>query len=152
MRRSSPVTSGLLGCGAAIVAAVCAHRSSGLEMIPSSGTWASRSATAAAWAWPLSSSGMPGVRPASAVPVAAVRPCRTTSTRVTHRLYGVPPPGCAEHVLVAAGGPMLGGWRLVSAGRAVGDDEADRAEADVVAWLDRNPGRHPPAVQPGPVR
>ena len=68
------------------------HRSSGLVMIASSGTAASRAPSASACARPRSSREMPGVQPVSAVPVGAVRPCRTTRTKVTARLYGVPGP------------------------------------------------------------
>jgi len=64
-----------------MTAAVWAQRSSGLEMIASSRTWASRSAAAAAWARPRSSSGIPGVRPDSAVPVAARTRIRRSEVR-----------------------------------------------------------------------
>ncbi len=130
----------------AMAAAVSAHRSSGLEMIASSLHLAEPLGDRRGLGpRPRSSSGMPGVRPDSAVPVAAVRPCRTTRTKVTHRLYG--------ERLRSARRPVRGvlsprcGCR-----RPVGDDEADRAETHLVTGLDRDPGRHPPAVQPGAVR
>ena len=103
-------------------------------MIASSLTWASRSATAAAWARPRSSSGIPGVRPDSAVPVAAVRPCRTTRTRVTHRLYGVL---CARVVSALTGRSVM--------------TKLTEPKRHLVARLDRDACRHPPAIQPGSV-
>ncbi len=68
---------------AAMMPAVSRQRSSGLLMIASSGRRASRSPTARACARPRSSSDIPGVQPASAWPVAAVRPCLTSRTVVT---------------------------------------------------------------------
>src|SRR3954469_18604667 len=69
---------------AATASAVCRQRSSGLLTSAASGTLASRSATACAWACPASSSCTPGVQPARTPPVfAVVRPCRRSTTVVT---------------------------------------------------------------------
>ena len=85
--RHSPTRSSVTICRpsrpCAIAAAVCWQRSSGLVTMASSGSGASRAASAAAWATPRSSSGIPGVQPVSSSPVDAVSPCRTSKTVVT---------------------------------------------------------------------
>src|ERR1019366_65761 len=89
--RSSSLTAGACSCcPPAIAAAVWRQRSSGLLTIASSRTGPSRAASTSACARPRSSSGMPGVQPVSTVPVGAVSPCRTSRTKVTPRLYGLP--------------------------------------------------------------
>src|SRR6201996_8698645 len=106
-----------------MAAAVCWQRSRGLLTMASSGSGASRAASARAWAAPRSSSPIPGVQPDRVRPVAAVSPWRTSRTVVT----------CSTLALTHA------------------DDEHGRAEHHMVTGVHRHGLADPPAVDPGPV-